>query len=58
MCSLMVEKTDALLDKGDAELLGCLEDSLVVLGTGWSSDVLHTATAGSENVVDEWELFG
>lgn len=36
----MVEETDALLDEGDAQLLGSLEDRGVVLATSGGGDVL------------------
>lgn len=36
----MVEETDALLDEGDAQLLGSLEDGGVVLTASRGSDVL------------------
>lgn len=38
----MVEETDALLDKGDAQLLGSLEDGGVVLAASGGGDVLDT----------------
>lgn len=38
----MVEETDVLLHKGDAQLLGCVEDSAVVLAATRSSNVLST----------------
>lgn len=37
---LVVEQTGVLLHKGDAELLGGLEDGLVVLATAGRGDVL------------------
>ena len=52
----MVEKTDALLNKGDVKLLSGFKDSAIVLGSAWGCDVLDTGAGGSEDVVDEWEL--
>ena len=37
--SLVVEQTDVLLDKGDAQLLGCLEHGAVVLAAAGGSNV-------------------
>ena len=37
---LVVEETNALLDKGDAQLLSRLEDGHVVLATSWGCHVL------------------
>ena len=51
-----MEQTDALLDKGDSELLCGLKDIGVVLAAAWGSNVLGTRSCGSEDVVDEWEL--
>ena len=36
----MVEKTDTLLDKGDTQLLGSLEDGSVVLAASRGGNVL------------------
>ena len=52
----MVEQTDALLDKGDAQLLGGLEDGSVVLATGGSGNVLDARAGGAEDIVNEGEL--
>jgi hypothetical protein len=38
----VVEETDTLLDKGDAQLLSSLEDRGVVLAASGGSDVLDT----------------
>lgn len=53
----MVKEADALLDKGNAELLSCVHNGVVVLGASWCSNVLDTRAVGTEHVVDEWELF-
>lgn len=52
----MVEQTDALLNKGDAQLLSGLEDGGVVLAAGGGGNVLDTGAGGTEDVVDEGEL--
>ena len=52
----MVEEANALLDKGNAELLSGIHNRIVVLGASWCSDVLDTRAVGTEHVVDEWEL--
>jgi hypothetical protein len=38
----VVEETDTLLDEGDAQLLGSLEDGGVVLAASRGGDVLDT----------------
>jgi hypothetical protein len=38
----VVEETGTLLDEGDAELLGSLEDGSVVLAASGGGDVLDT----------------
>lgn len=52
----MVEEPNVLLDKGNAQLLGRVEDGLVVLATCGGSDVLDSGAVGAEDVVDEGEL--
>jgi hypothetical protein len=52
----VVEQTDTLLDKGDTQLLGGLENGRVVLATGGGGNVLDTGTGSAEHVVDEGEL--
>lgn len=52
----MVEQTDTLLDEGDTQLLGGLEDGGVVLAAGGGGNVLDTGAGGAEDVVDEGEL--
>jgi hypothetical protein len=52
----MVEKTDALLNKRDTQLLGRLENSLVILTTTWCRNVLGSGTSSSVNIIDEGEL--
>lgn len=52
----MVEQTDTLLDEGDAQLLGGLEDRGVVLAAGGGGNVLDTGAGSAEDVVDEGEL--
>lgn len=54
--SLMMEKTSALLNKGNAELLRGLEDGDIVLAAAGSSNVLDTRAGGAEDVVDKREL--
>lgn len=39
---LVVEKANILLNEGDAQLLGRLEDGLVVLATAWRRNVLDS----------------
>jgi hypothetical protein len=56
MYHLMMEETDALLNESDAELLSGLKDSRVILTASWRSDILNSRAAGTENIVDEWEL--
>ena len=52
----MVEKTDTLLNKGDAQLLSSLEDGGVVLAASRGGNVLDARAGGTEDVVDEGEL--
>jgi hypothetical protein len=52
----VVEQTDTLLDEGDTQLLGGLEDGGVVLAAGGGGNVLDTGAGGAEDVVDEGEL--
>lgn len=52
----MVEQTNALLNEDNIELLGGIEDGLVILAPTWSSNVLDSGATSSEDVVDEWEL--
>lgn len=51
-----MEKASALLDEGNAELLGSLKDRSIVLATARSSNVLDTRAGSAENVVDKGEL--
>lgn len=53
---LVVEETNVLLDEGDAELLRCLEDGLVILATARSSNVLGSRLGSTVHIVGEWEL--
>jgi len=53
----VVEQTSTLLNERDTKLLGSLEDRAVVLRTAGCSDVLDAGAGGSEDVVDEGELF-
>ena len=55
-CILMVEEPDVLLHKGDAQLLGRLEDGHVVLAASRGGDVLDAGASGTVDVVDEGEL--
>lgn len=52
----MVEQTSVLLDKGNSQLLGRLEDGAVVLATAGGGDVVDAGAGCSEDVVDEGEL--
>jgi len=52
----VVEQADTLLDEGDTQLLGGLEDGSVVLAARGGGNVLDTGAGGTENVVDEGEL--
>lgn len=52
----MVEQANVLLHKGDAKLLGSLENCSVVLAAAGGGDVLDARSGGTENVVDEGEL--
>ena len=53
---LVVEQTGVLLDEGDAELLGGLENGTVVLATAGGGNVLDAGASGAVDVVDEGEL--
>lgn len=53
---LVMEETDVLLHKGDAQLLGRLEDRDVVLAASGGGDVLDARAGSTVNVVDEGEL--
>lgn len=53
---LVVEQANVLLDEANTQLLGRFENRLVVLAARRRGNVLDTAPAGAENVVDEWEL--
>lgn len=52
----MVEQTSVLLDKGNAQVLGRLEDGAVVLAAAGGGDVVDAGAGCSEDVVDEGEL--
>lgn len=54
--TLVVEETDVLLHKGDAELLGRLEDGHVVLAAAGGGNVLDAGAGRAVDVVDEGEL--
>ncbi len=54
--SLVVEEADVLLNKGDAQLLGRVEDGHVVLAASWGGDVLDARFGGTIDVVGEGEL--
>ena len=51
-----MEQPHALLDEHDAELLGGVEDSLVVLAAGGSGDVGGARALSTEDVVCKGEL--
>ncbi len=53
---LVVEETNILLDKGDTQSLGRLENGTVVLAAAGGGNVLDTGAGGAEDVVDEGEL--
>ena len=40
--NLMVEKTNALLNEGDAELISRVEDHVVILAASWRGNVFYT----------------
>lgn len=52
----MVEQTNTLLDEGDTQLLGSLEDGGVILAAGGGGNVLDAGAGSAEDVVDEGEL--
>lgn len=52
----MMEETDILLNKSDAQLLRRLKYGRVILAATGSGDVLHTRTSSAEHVIDEGEL--
>jgi len=52
----VVEETDVLLHKRDAQALGRLEDGLVVLAAARSSDVLDARAGDAVDIVSEGEL--
>lgn len=54
--TLVVEQADVLLDESDTELLGCLEDRLVVLAATWSSNVFGSGFGDAIDVIGEGEL--
>lgn len=54
--TLVVEETDVLLHKGNAQLLGRVEDGAVVLAATGGGKVLGAGASGAEDVVDEGEL--
>lgn len=51
----MVEQSDVLLHKRDAQFICCLHYSTVVLATGRRGNVLGSAPRRSENIIDERE---
>ena len=53
----MVEQTSALLDERDTKLPRGLENRPVVLASTWCGNVFGTRASGTEDVVDEGELF-
>lgn len=53
---LVVEKTNALLNEGDAELLSSLKDRCIILASSWCSDVFGTRSSGTVDVIDEGKL--
>jgi hypothetical protein len=53
---LVVEKTNALLNKGDTELLRGFEDRCVILASSWCSNVFGTRSSGAVDIVNKWEL--
>lgn len=52
----MVEETNVLLDKGDAQALGGLDNGAVVLAAAGGGNVLDAGAGGAEDVVDKGEL--
>lgn len=52
----MVEETDVLLHKGDAELLGRLKDGAVVLAATRGGNIVDTRASNAEDVVDKGKL--
>ena len=52
----MVEQPRTLLHKCNAQILGSVEDRLIVVAAHWTSDVLHATSCCSIDVVDEGEL--
>jgi len=54
---LMMEQTNALLNKSDAKLLSSIENILVVLAPGRCCNVLRSWTSSSVNIVNKWELW-
>jgi len=52
----MMEKASVLLNKGNAELLSCLEDGLIVLASAGGSHVFDAGPCRAVNVVGEGEL--
>jgi hypothetical protein len=52
----VVEEADVLLDEGNAQLLGGLEDGLIVLAAAGSSDVLDAGPGRPINIIGEGEL--
>ena len=53
---LVVEEADVLLHKGDAQLLGGVEDGTVVLAAAGGSNVLDARAGRAEDIVNEGEL--
>lgn len=53
---LVVEQTNILLDKGDTQTLGRLDNSAVVLAAAGGGNVLDAGAGRAEDVVDEGEL--
>lgn len=52
----MVEQSDVLLNKGNAELLSSLKHGTVVLAAARGSNVLDAGARGAEDIVNEGEL--
>lgn len=53
---LVMEHANMLLDEGDAQLLGRIDNSVVVLRAGRGGNVFDPRARRSEHIVDEREL--